>query len=162
MRKLFVLGAAAMMTLPSVLSADTAPRDVAFADDGSVAESLTGVAGDPTAGLENATSRGIGNCVACHVAEGWKDAAFPGNVGPALTGIANVYDESQLRGILVNSKKTFEGTVMPSFYNLDDIIRPGDAYTGKAATSPDVTILTAQQIEDLIALLLTFDEPLPE
>ena len=79
-----------------------------------------------------------------------------------LTGIANVYDEAQLRGILVNSKKSFPDTVMPAFYNLDDIIRPGHKYTGKAAETLDVTIMTAQQIEDIVALLKTFDEPLPE
>ncbi|MCB1347513.1 MAG: sulfur oxidation c-type cytochrome SoxX [Maritimibacter sp.] len=162
MRNLFVLCAAATMAIPSVLNADTAPGDVVFGELGEVAAPLTDVAGDPAAGLTAATTRSIGNCVACHVAEGWADTAFPGNVGPVLTGIANVYDEGQLRGILVNSKKAFPGTVMPAFYNLDDIIRPGLDYTGKAAESHDVTILTAQQIEDLVALLKTFDEPLPE
>lgn len=162
MRNLFVLGAAAMMTLPSVLTAETAPGDVAFSDDGRVAESLTGVPGDPEAGYKAATTKGIGNCIACHTAKGWEEMPFPGNIGPELTGIANVYDESRLRGILVNSKKTFEGTVMPAFYNVDNIIRPGEGYTGKPAKSLDVTILTAQQVEDLVALLSTFDEPLPE
>lgn len=162
MNKLFVLCAAATMAFPSVVSADTAPRDVVFGELGEVAAPLTDVPGDPAAGLKDATTRSIGNCVACHFAQGWADAPFPGNVGPELTGIAHVYDEAQLRGILVNSKKAFPGTVMPAFYNLDDIIRPGLKYTGKAAESDDVTILTAQQIEDLVALLKTFDEPLPE
>ena len=162
MRNLFVLCAAATMAIPSMLSADMAPQDVVFGDLGEVATPLTDVPGDAEAGFTAATTRGIGNCVACHVAEGWKDMPFPGNVGPELTGIANVYDEAQLRGILVNSKKSFPGTVMPAFYNVDDIIRPGLAYTGKAAEDPGVTIMTAQQVEDIVALLKTFDEPLPE
>ena len=62
----------------------------------------------------------------------------------------------------MNSKKAFPGTVMPAFYNVDDIYRPGLAYTGKAAEDPNVTVLTAQQVEDIVALLKTFDEPLPE
>lgn len=162
MKKLFVLCAAATMVIPSVLSADTAPRDIVFGELGEVAAPLTDVPGDAEAGFKAATTRGIGNCVACHTAKGWADLPFPGNVGPELTGIANVYDETQLRGILVNSKKSFHGTVMPAFYNLDDIIRPGKAYTGKAAEALDVTILTAQQVEDIVALLRTFDEPLPK
>lgn len=161
MRNLFVLCAAATMVIPSVLSAETAPRDVVFGELGEVATPLTDTPGDPEAGFNAATQRGIGNCVACHFAEGWADMPFPGDVGPVLTGIANVYDEATLRGILVNSKKAFPGTVMPAFYNLDDIYRPGDGYTGKAATE-EVTVLTAQQVEDLVALLKTFDEPLPE
>lgn len=158
MRQLFVLCAAATMAVPAALSADTAPRDVVFSDIGEVMEPLTDTPGDPEAGFTAATTRGIGNCVACHVAEGWGDLPFPGNVGPELTGIGNVYEEAQLRGILVNSKKTFPETVMPAFYNVDDIYRAGLAYTGKAAEDPDVTIMTAQQIEDIVALLMTFKE----
>jgi sulfur-oxidizing protein SoxX len=162
MKKLFVLSAAATMAIPSVVSAEMAPREVVFGELGEVATPLTETAGDAEAGFTAATTRGIGNCVACHVAKGWEDMPFPGNVGPELTGIANVYDEAQLRGILINSKKSFPGTIMPAFYNLDDIVRHGEAYTGKAAKSLDVTIMTAQQVEDIVALLKTFDEPLPE
>lgn len=158
MKKLFVLCTAGMVMLPSVLAAETAPQDVVFGELGAVEESLTGAPGNSEDGFKAATTRAIGNCVACHQAEGWKDMPLPGNVGPALTSVAHRYTEAELRGILVNSKHMFEGTVMPSFYNVDNIIRPGDGYTGKAATSMD-PILTAQQVEDILALLLTFDEP---
>jgi len=158
MKTLFALCAAAMTAMPTMLSAETAAGDVVFSEYGEVAESLTDVAGDAEAGYKAATNRGLGNCVACHVAEGWANEQFPGNIGPELTGIATRYDETQLRGILVNAKKTFPESFMPSFYNVDDIIRHGEAYTGKAAKSLDVTILTAQQVEDILALLLTFDE----
>lgn len=158
MRTLFALCAAAATAFPAILSAETLPGDVAFTEYGEVAESLTGAAGDPAEGYKSAVSRGIGNCVACHVAEGWKDQQFPGDVGPELTGVGTRYDEAQIRGILVNAKHTFPETVMPAFYNVGGIYRPGDGYTGKAAKSPDVTVLTAQQIEDILALLLTFTE----
>ena len=162
MRNLFVLCAAATMAIPSALSAETAPRDVVFGEYGEVMEPLTDVPGDPEAGYTAATTKGLGNCMACHVAKGWEELPFPGNIGPELTGIANVYEEAELRGILVNAKKSFPETMMPAFYNLDDIVRPGHKYTGKAAETMDVTIMTAQQIEDIVALLKTFDEPLPE
>jgi len=158
MRTLFALCAAALTAFPSMLSADTMPGDVMYSEYGEVAESLTGAPGDPEAGFKSATAKGLGNCVACHVAEGWNDLAFPGNIGPELTGVATRYDEAQLRGILANAKHTFPETMMPAFYNVDNIIRPGDGYTGKAAKSLDVTILSAQQVEDILALLLTFTE----
>lgn len=158
MRKLFVLCTAGMVMLPSMLAAETAPQDVAFGDLGAVEESLTGTPGNAEAGMEVATTKSLGNCMACHVAEGWADMPLPGNIGPELTSVAHRYSEAELRGILVNSKHMFEGTVMPSFYNVDNIIRPGDGFTGKAAKSVE-PLLSAQQIEDLVALLQTFDEP---
>jgi L-cysteine S-thiosulfotransferase len=161
MKKLFVLCTAGMVMLPSMLSAETAPSDVVFNELGAVEESLTGVPGDPASGMEIATTRPLGNCLACHVAEGWADKPLPGNIGPALTSVAHRFSEAELRGIVINSKHTFEGTVMPSFYNVDNIIRPGDGFTGKAATEL-APLLGAQQIEDLVALLQTFDEPEPE
>jgi sulfur-oxidizing protein SoxX len=158
MRTLFALCAAAATAFPSILSAETAPTDVSFTEYGEVMESLTGVPGNPEEGYKSAVSRGMGNCVACHTAEGWSKEQFPGDVGPDLTGVANRHEEAQLRGILVNAKHTFPETVMPAFYNVSDLYRPGDGYTGKAAKSLDVTVLTAQQIEDILALLLTFTE----
>jgi len=158
MRNLFVLCAAGMALLPSMLAAETAPQDIVFGELGAVDKSLTGTPGTVEAGLKVATTKGLGNCMACHVAEGWAHMPLPGNVGPELSSVANMYSEAELRGILVNSKHMFEGTVMPSFYSVDGRIRPGDRYTGKAAkeTKP---LLEAQQIEDLLALLQTFDKP---
>lgn len=159
MRKLFVLCTAGMVMLPSVLSADTAPGDVVFTPVGAVEESLTGVPGNAEDGLKVATTKGLGNCMACHVAKGWADVPLPGNIGPELTGVAHRYSEAELRGILVNCKKTYPGTVMPSFYNVDNIIRPGEGFSGKAVKGDITPLLAAQQIEDILALLETFDEP---
>ena len=47
---------------------------------------------------------------------------------------------------------------MPAFYKDDGYIRPGDAYTGKAPTEPLTSILTAQEIEDVVAFLGTLKE----
>ena len=82
---------------------------------------------------------------------------FHGEVGPALDGVGGYRTAAELRGILVNSKMTFEGTIMPAYYKVDGFNRPGDAYTGKAAKelSP---LLTAQEIEDVVAFLSTLTE----
>lgn len=131
-----------------------APGDVVW-EETAVPTSLTGTAGDATAGAEVLSSKKIGNCVACHEVAAMPDVAFQGNVGPALDGAGDRWSEAQLRGILVNSKMTFEGSVMPSFYKVDGFIRPGNAYTGKAADDSFGPLLTAQQIEDAVAYLMT-------
>ncbi|MDH5452562.1 MAG: c-type cytochrome, partial [Paracoccaceae bacterium] len=67
--------------------------------------------------------------------------------------------EAELRGIVANSKMTFEDSMMPSFYKTKGYIRPGDAFTGKAAEGDELPpLLTAQQIEDVVAYLMTLKE----
>jgi len=158
MKTLFVLCTAAIAIFPSISVADTLPSDVKFAEDGAVAEPLTDVSGDPENGFKVATTRSLGNCIACHSADGWKEMPLPGNIAPDLTGVGRRFDEARLRGIVTNAKHTFIETMMPSFYNTENIIRPGDGFTGKAATDLTVTILTAQQVEDVVALLQSFVE----
>jgi len=147
---------AASLCAGAAMAADVAPGDVVF-DGSAVPASLTGGAGDPAAGKDVFTKRSLGNCIACHLISSL-DAPFPGDVGPSLDGVADRHDEAGLRGILVNSKMTFEGTVMPAYYKVDGFIRPGNAYTGKAADDSFGPLLSAQQIEDVIAFLSTLKE----
>ncbi|GAD57453.1 sulfur oxidation protein SoxX [Limimaricola cinnabarinus LL-001] len=53
---------------------------------------------------------------------------------------------------------TFPGTIMPAFYKTTGFIRPGDGFTGKAGTEPLDPLLTAQQVEDVVAYLMTLRE----
>lgn len=87
------------------------------------------------------------------------DIPFQGNVGPTLDGVADRWSEAEIRGIVANAKKTYEGTVMPAFYKVSGFIRPGDGYTAKAA-NPETfgPLLTAQQVEDVVAYLMTLKE----
>jgi len=137
--------------------AETSPADVAF-EDGAVATSLSGVAGDPAAGMKVMTTRGLGNCIACHEVTALKDSPFHGEVGPMLDGAGDRWSEAELRGIVANAKMMFEDSMMPSFYKTTGYIRPGDAFTGKAAPADLPPLLTAQQIEDVVAYLLTLKE----
>lgn len=138
-------------------TAEVAPTEVAFDEYGTVAMSMTGMPGDPANGLASMENRGKGNCLACHVVSS-STGDFQGNVGPALDGAAARWDEAQLRGIVANAKMTFPDTVMPSFYKTSGYIRPGDVYTGKAGAEPLPPLLTAQEIEDVVAYLLTLQE----
>ena len=147
---------AAALTAGTAMAAEVGPMDVVF-NEGAVEASLTGVAGDAKAGEGVYASKKKGNCIACHLISS-VDAPFAGNVGPSLDGVADRWNEAELRGILVNSKMTFEGTVMPAYYKVDGFTRPGKAYTGKAADDSFGPLLTAQQIEDLVAFLSTLKE----
>ncbi len=58
----------------------------------------------------------------------------------------------------MNAKLIFEGTVMPAFYKSSGFIRPGEAFTMKPAAEPLPTLLTAQQVEDVVAYLMTLKD----
>ncbi|MBK0398338.1 sulfur oxidation c-type cytochrome SoxX [Limibaculum sp. M0105] len=153
------LGLVVGCALAGAAVAETAPADVKFGEYGEVAASLTGSAGDPASGRKVFSERSAGNCVACHtVSEMVEDVQFHGDVGPSLDGVADRWNEAELRGIVSNAKNVFDGTVMPAFYKTTGYIRPGDAFTTKPATEPLPPLLTAQQIEDLVAYLMTLKE----
>lgn len=147
--------AMAMAAASAAGAVEVAPEDVAFADDGSIAESLTGVPGDPAAGAKHMVDRGLGNCAACHKIGTMPDVPFQGTIGPELDCAASRYGEAQLRGIVADAKHTFPDSMMPSFYKVAGFIRPGVEFTSKPAEEPLPPLLTAQQIEDITAYLLT-------
>ena len=131
------------------LAADVAPDNVVVNDDIAVVDSLTGVPGDPKAGREWYATRKLGNCLACHQTTDLNNEAFHGEIGPAMDGVAERYEAPQLRAILTNSKAVFgDQTIMPGFYSLKVGSRTGEKFEGQ-------TILSAQQVEDVIAYLQT-------
>jgi|TARA_R110000851_G_scaffold21488_17_gene64445 sulfur-oxidizing protein SoxX len=141
----------------SASAAEVAPTNVKFTD-GAIAESLTGVAGDPVAGREVLGSRSLGNCVACHQVTDLSDVPFHGEIGPMLDGAGSRWSDAELRGIVANAKMMFPDSLMPSFYRTDGYTRPGNAFTGEAADSTFGPLLTAQQVEDVVAYLATLKE----
>jgi sulfur-oxidizing protein SoxX len=156
--KISIIALAASVGLStSAYAADVAPTAVSYTD-GAVEMSLTGTAGDPAAGAKVLGSRSLGNCVACHEVSALPDIAFQGMIGPALDGAGDRWSEAELRGIVANAKMMFEGTIMPSFYKDTGYIRPGNAYTGKAADGALDPLLSAQQIEDVVAYLATLKD----
>jgi L-cysteine S-thiosulfotransferase len=134
------------------------PDDVVTDDYGDVAQSLTGVPGDPARGLEVMVNRGTGNCIACHQVTALEEHPFHGEVGPSLDGAGARWEEASLRGIIVNAKNVFPDSVMPSFYRVSGFTRPGNGFTGRAAEGPLDPLLTAQEVEDVVAYLMTLTE----
>ena len=136
----------------TVASAEVVAPDKVMMVDMTVVQSLTGQTGNPEAGRKAFASRKLGNCLACHVNADLKNELFHGQVGPPLDGVAGRYEEPQLRAILVDSKKVLgEQTIMPSFYRIINDQRTQEKFHDK-------TILSAEQIEDIIAYLKTLKE----
>ena len=152
------LSAALIMTVlaTATVAEPVQPDDVVY-ENGTVTTSLTGTPGDAANGAE-LMNKGAGNCIACHEVSDLSALQFHGTVGPPLDGAADRWSEAELRGIVANAKKMFDGTVMPSFYRVTGFTRPGDAYTGKAAEGPLQPLLTAQQVEDVVAFLMTLTD----
>ena len=150
--------AALLLAAAPVVAEEVAPDMVKFDDAGAVEQSLTGVPGNPEEGAKVVSTKSIGNCVACHTIAQLPNVAFQGNVGPELSWTGENRTEAELRGILTNSKKTFDGTIMPAYYKTSGYVRPGEGFTKKPAAEPLPPLLTAQQIEDTIAFLMTLKD----
>ncbi len=134
------------------LAGTVSPDDVVFVDESVIAASLTGTAGDAENGRDVFANRKLGNCLACHVNGDLSEQLFHGEVGPPLDGVADRWEAGELRAIMVNSKVVFgDQTIMPSFYRLKNGARTAEKFQGK-------TILTAEQVEDVIAYLQTLKE----
>jgi sulfur-oxidizing protein SoxX len=108
---------------------------------------LTGEAGDPARGKTAVLSRDGGNCFLCHTVPDAGETPL-GNIGPPLAGVGKRLSGPQLRLRLVDSTRLNRASVMPAYYRVKGLNRVAPAYAGKP-------LLTAQQIEDVIAYLLT-------
>lgn len=110
---------------------------------------LTGTPGDAAQGAQVVSGRRLGNCLACHAVGRLRSEEFHGDLGPPLDGVAGRWDAATLRMIVVDPKRVFgDATVMPAFYRTAGLSRVRPEFAGKP-------ILTAQQVEDVVAFLTT-------
>lgn len=116
--------------------------------DYAIQKSLTGKAGDPAAGEKAFVNRKQGNCLACHQVSKLSAHPFHGEIGPSLDGVAERYNTAQLRLQVANPKAINPDTIMPAFYRVDGLHMVSKKFKGK-------TILSAQQVEDVVAYLQT-------
>ena len=116
------------------------------AEGGEIAAPLTAEPGDAARGRAIAAGRD-GNCLACHEMP-IPEEQFHGALGPALHGVGARLTAGELRLRLVDPKVIDERTIMPAYYVVEGLERVAAAHAGRP-------ILSAQQIEDLIAYLLT-------
>lgn len=118
--------------------------------DGAIPQSLTGIPGDPAEGERIARDMSNASCLICHALP-IADEPDPGNIGPPLDGVADRYTEGELRLRLVDPKASNPDSVMPAYFRWDGLTRVLEPYEGKP-------IYTAQQVEDVVAYLMTLHE----
>jgi sulfur-oxidizing protein SoxX len=115
----------------------------------SILESLTGAPGDATRGRALVLER-TSTCILCHSGP-FPEEKFQGDLAPNLAGSGSRWSEAQLRLRLVSASRLNPATIMPSYYREEGLDRVGAAWRGKP-------ILSAEQIEDIVAYLATLRE----
>lgn len=117
-------------------------------DNYAIEKPLCGYVGDAKRGKAIASDGSKGNCLACHQLPIDGIEAY-GTIGPALEGVGSRLSEGFIRLRVVDTRNINPMSIMPGFYRNPSLInRPGKLYAGR-------TFLTAQQVEDVIAYLVT-------
>jgi sulfur-oxidizing protein SoxX len=113
-------------------------------------QSLTGAKGDPARGRAIVANRQVGLCLLCHSGP-FPEERFQGNLAPDLRGAGSRWSEGQLRLRIVDSSRLNPASIMPAYHRTEGLVRVAPAWRGKP-------VLTAEQIEDVVAFLMTLKE----
>ncbi len=133
----------------SLASAQEGLKPFTVAGD-AIPASLTGSAGDAERGLKIVTNRQVGLCLLCHSGP-YPQERFQGTMAPDLKGVGSRWNEGQLRLRIVDAARLNPATIMPPYYRVEGLERVAPGFRGKP-------ILTAEQIEDVVAYLMTLKD----
>ena len=134
--------------LGASVSAQTPERVAAYKVIGdAIPLALTATPGDATRGRAIVTNKQLGLCLLCHTGP-FDEEPFQGNLAPDLGGVGARLNEGQLRLRLVDGRRVNPATIMPAYHRTDSLVRVGPGWQGKP-------LLGAQQVEDVVAFLLT-------
>jgi sulfur-oxidizing protein SoxX len=111
-----------------------------------IPQSLTGQPGDPARGRAIVIKRDT-TCLLCHSGP-FPEERFQGDLATDLRGAGRRWSAGELRLRLVDASRLNPATIMPSFYRVAGLNRVATAWRGKP-------ILTAEQVEDVVAYLAT-------
>jgi L-cysteine S-thiosulfotransferase len=125
----------AAFTMPSLACAQELPQP------------LTATPGDASRGRMIVANRQVGLCLLCHTGP-IPEERFQGNLAPDLAGAGKRWSAGQLRLRMVDARAVNPQTIMPSYHRTDGLSRVTPAFVG-------APMLGAQQIEDVVAYLLT-------
>jgi sulfur-oxidizing protein SoxX len=139
--------AASIVVLPCAAPAESLQSVVVVGD--AIPASLTGAPGNATRGRALVVER-TSTCILCHNGP-FPEQKFQGDLAPSLAGVGSRWSAGQLRLRLVDASRLNATTIMPSYYRVDGLDRVGPAWRGEP-------ILSAEQIEDIVAYLVTLRE----
>jgi L-cysteine S-thiosulfotransferase len=128
-------------------AAQVAPHVI---EQGEIRAPLLGLAGDATRGRAIVANRQKGLCLLCHSGP-IPEERFQGNLAPSLAGAGSRSTEGALRLRMVDSRKVNPESIMPAYHAVEGLSRVGRAFAEKP-------VLTAQEIEDVVAYLGTLKE----
>ncbi len=137
---------AATLATPGQAQEALRPYDVV---GDAIPKSLTGIPGDPERGRAIVVKR-ENTCLLCHSGP-FPEQRFQGDLSPDLKGAGARWSEGELRLRLVDAARLNPATIMPSYYKVDGLTRVAQTFRGKP-------ILTAEQIEDVVAYLKTLKD----
>jgi sulfur-oxidizing protein SoxX len=136
-----------MVALPFAALAESLQNVVVVGD--AIPASLTGALGNATRGRALVVERSS-TCILCHGGP-FPEQKFLGDLAPNLAGVGGRWSAGQLRLRLVDASRLNATTIMPSYYRVDGLDRVGPSWRDKP-------ILSAEQIEDIVAYLVTLRE----
>ena len=119
----------ALICLPSLVTAQTAG------------------AGNADRGRAIVANRQVGFCLLCHSGP-LPEERFQGNLAPSLAGAGSRWSEDQLRLRIMDARQLNPESIMPSYSKTDGLTRVSKNLAGQP-------LLNAQQIEDVVAYLVT-------
>lgn len=111
---------------------------------------LTASPGDPQRGREIVASRQTGLCLLCHSGP-FEPTTQQGNLAGSLAGAGLRWSAADLRERIANPRRINPDSLMPAFFHLGEQRQVSRAFEGR-------TLLSAQQLEDVVAFLLTLRE----
>ena len=118
-----------------------------------IEQPLTATPGDAARGRAIVANRQTGLCLLCHVGP-IPEERFQGNLAPDLAGAGSRWSAGQLRLRIVDARRLNPQTIMPPYQRTDGLQRVGVAWQGKP-------LLSAQEVEDVVAYLVTLKQAAP-
>jgi sulfur-oxidizing protein SoxX len=144
----FGLRTAALAATLAILASNAHAELVSYKIAGdAISASLTGGHGDAARGRAIVANHNTGLCLLCHSGP-FPEDKFQGTMAPDLAGAGARWNEGQLRLRIVDASKPNPQTIMPPFYRVDRLIRVAPAFRDKP-------VLTAVEVEDVVAYLMT-------
>jgi sulfur-oxidizing protein SoxX len=132
------LALAGLLAAPAAVASAIAPD-----------QPLTASAADPARGRAIVVNRQRGMCLLCHSGD-FPEMLFQGTIAPSLAGVGSRLRPDELRQRMIDSRVVNPDTIMPPYFSAEGLVR---------AAGPDVPLLHAQDIEDIVAFLSTLREP---